>query len=211
MSNIVEQPNNYSMDDAMETIRLDSIHKRSIHSRAYSPRQNDIISYEDPFVAADRNRSRVGVAKKKRLSAVGEFVKQCSTLALFRRNDENDIDQNSDLVEEDDTGCISSHSESGVNLQTELRLENEDATRSLSGALSSPEDGSSLNGVDDKNLKVGMKDKNSSLIPDDVYPKGGEQELVIDARASEDINFQSENKNEGSSNLSNEMFEACKP
>lgn len=209
-SDIVQEPNNYAMDGVMETIRLDSIHKRSLHSRKNSPRQNDIISYEDPFVAADLNRSRVGVAKKKRLS-VGDFVKQCSTLALFRRKDENGIDQNSDLVEEDGTGCISSHSESGINLQTELRLENEDETRSLSGALSSPGDGSSLDGVDDKNLKVDMKDKHPSLILDDVYPKGSEQELVIDARASEDSKFQSENKNEGSSNLSNEMFEACKP
>ena len=45
----------------METIRLDSIHKGPIHSRVNSPR-------EDHFLAADLNRSYVGVGKKKIIS-----------------------------------------------------------------------------------------------------------------------------------------------
>uniref|UniRef100_A0A7S0GCA6 Uncharacterized protein n=1 Tax=Proboscia inermis TaxID=420281 RepID=A0A7S0GCA6_9STRA len=98
MSNIVEQPNNYSMDDAMETIRLDSIHKRLIHSRANSPR-------EDHFLAPDPNRSRVSVGKKKRLS-VGNFVKQCSTLSLFLRDNKNSNSQNSNLVKRDNFNLV---------------------------------------------------------------------------------------------------------
>jgi len=122
-SEIVEQQNSCAVDDVMETIGLESVHRRSNIGDKI-----DVFPYEDPFSAPEYAK-----LKKRRLS-VGDFVKQCSTLSLFRRENENSNDKHVDDLKKDKTARLSDTLESeeiGVDSSTGMDLRKYDSIRAL--------------------------------------------------------------------------------